>query len=603
MVELCNMNANFDFSKIAVEFLQNNLDKITGILKKVAKSTRDQVRLRLDSTYKDYIETILQRHSKVKSFFIRNEPVHLYKFYIPLGLSFRNKHLRNFGLLDVVAISPFSIITGSAGSGKSMLMRHLLINSLFIKEKIPIFVELRQMNQDEDNLRSVIEKVLFANKFRIEGEYIEKALEAGHFAVFLDGFDEVNLSKRQAIGRQIISFSEKYSDNWLIVSSRPDNLLEGLAGFALFEVDPLDIDQAQELISKLPYDEDIKTKFQEDLGKELFKQHESFLSNPLLLSIMLLTYGQGAHIPNKLNVFYNQAYEALFQRHDALKSGFQRDRCTQLDIQDFAKVFSAFCLQTYDKTEFEFSRMQALKYLTEAKKISQIEYNSEDYLNDALQAVCLLVQDGINIVFAHRSFQEYFTARFIAECKPGIQRRLIEKYSKASRTDTVMQILYEIRADVVEFYYIMPGLEELQKFLRLNNDVDMVHYIHFVKTQYDRFEIMPDEGIIGFYSKEHRSEFHDLIRFILSNCGYLIGWKGFERNEDNYWEKYYWHELEEGIKTKNFAQEDKFVKDLAEKGGIFSMHTLRTIFEIGKILKGRAKSVDESLETILKGAE
>src|SRR6185503_8614326 len=129
------------------------------------------------------------------------------------------------------------------------------------------------------------------------------------------------------------------------------------------------LDQACELVQKLPFESEFTSKFLKDLRDTLFAKHNSFLSNPLLLSIMLLTYGQSADIPNKLNVFYNQAYEALFQRHDALKGAFQRDRSTGLDIQDFAKVFAAFSLQTYDKRVFQMSKTQAIDYLEGAKKI------------------------------------------------------------------------------------------------------------------------------------------------------------------------------------------------------------------------------------------
>ena len=153
------------------------------------------------------------------------------------------------------------------------------------------------------------------------------------------------------------------------MSSRPDTDLEAWQQFVTAELQPLTLDRACDLVKPLPYDDEIKEKFLEDLQTELFKKHKSFLSNPLLLSIMLLTYGQSAHIPDKLNVFYSQAYEALFERHDALKGGFQRQRRTVLDIQEFARVFSAFCLQTYDKTEFQFTRTSALQYVEASKSI------------------------------------------------------------------------------------------------------------------------------------------------------------------------------------------------------------------------------------------
>ena len=88
-------------------------------------------------------------------------------------------------------------------------------------------------------------------------------------------------------------------------------------------VQPLDLASAVELVRKLPFDDPVKERFVADLHGGLFKSHESFLSNPLLLSIMLLTYSDIAHIPTKLSIFYTQAYESLFQKHDALKGGFR----------------------------------------------------------------------------------------------------------------------------------------------------------------------------------------------------------------------------------------------------------------------------------------
>jgi len=598
-----NMNGEIDFNKIAAEFFQEKFDSITKIIKRLAKGTADKVRLHLDSSYKDYIKTLLERHSKVKSFFIRNEPVYLYDFYVELDLSAKPKKMESPGIRDILKVSPFSIITGSAGSGKSMLMRHLILNAILSKEKIPVFIELRQLNQDDSSLREIIQKVLYANKFRLDDEFIEKALDSGHFVIFLDGLDEVALDKRRTLSREILSIAEKYSENGFVVSSRPDNILEGWPGFIIYEVAPLTQSQAQELISKLPFDEDLKSKFQVELGKELFVKHRSFLSNPLLLSIMLLTYGQGAHIPDKLNVFYNQAYEALFQRHDALKGGFQRKRLTRLDIQDFAKVFSAFSLQTYDKNEIEFSRMEALGYIDKAKMITQLDYSNEDYLNDALQAVCLLVEEGLMIVFAHRSFQEYFTAQFICEAKPEIQERLIKKYNQKLQTDTVMKLLYELKPDILEIYYILPGIKKLCQFLQCEDNINLENYLRFLKI-FDSIIISEDSlGGRPSAGKENTArEFFDLILFILNNCGHLIDWNGFQPNKnhiDYLWKKYGKSEQYVSISTKELNPEDDFVKEMSHSTGFVSIITLNGILRIGKILEGRRRESEESLLEIL----
>jgi predicted NACHT family NTPase len=204
--------------------------------------------------------------------------------------------------------------------------------------------------------------------------------KADHLCILLDGFDEPEFSRRKFVADQIRDLSERYPGNWIILSSREDSSLEGWSNFTKFSLQPLTLDRAGQLVEKLPFDDPVKTKFVADLRNGLYERHRSFLSNPLLLSIMLLTYSDNAQIPPKLSLFYNQAYESLFQRHDALKGGFQRERRTDLDIQDFGKVFAAFCLQTYDKREFSFSKIKALEYLDSAKTICGIKYESHKFL-------------------------------------------------------------------------------------------------------------------------------------------------------------------------------------------------------------------------------
>jgi hypothetical protein len=608
------MAEEFDINKVTAEFLQQNLEKFIGTFiggaKGIFKAGVDQLRLRLDRTYKEYISNLLKRHSKIKSFFIRAEPVNLYDFYIPLSISTRQRIIKGTGINDIVNISHFSIITGSAGSGKSMLMRHLLINTIVNKDKAPIFIELRQFNQDGGDLRKMIFQVLTNNKFELDDDFIEKALKAGHFAIFLDGFDEINLTKRKAISREILSFTEKYGNNWFVISSRPDNLLEGWQGFVLFRVSPLSLDQAKELLKKLPFDEEIKEKFVLDLTEELFKKHKSFLSNPLLISIMLLTYSQGANIPTKLNVFYNQAYEALFERHDAYKGGFQRERRTVLDIQDFAKVFSAFCLQTYDKRKFEFSQVEALDYFDKAKEITLLDYISKDYLLDALQAVCLLVEDGLMIVFPHRSFQEYFTARFITEAKPNIQKLLVEKYSKNISADDIFDLLYEMKPDIVEQYCIIPEIDKWRKLINCKGRMGITHYARLLKEMIRIFSFMGKEGKLDIagHATPKGMLFINLLIFTNKNCRHFVDWKSFDKEFFNNpmrsfktmeFIKKYSIKQNQIFGPKEFKPLSHVFRDFAEIPDLWSLESLRKFFEVGDALKLKSKNADVSLTKIL----
>src|SRR6185436_10907197 len=115
-------------------------------------------------------------------------------------------------------------------------------------------------------------------------------------------------------------------------------------------------------------------------------------------------------IPNKLSVFYNQAYEALFERHDALKDGYRRVLRSALDIQDFARLFSAFCIQSYDRSQTAFSKQEVLEGIRSSQELVGIDVDRVCYFQDLVEAVCLMVEDGLQVVFPHRSFQEFFAA-------------------------------------------------------------------------------------------------------------------------------------------------------------------------------------------------
>jgi predicted NACHT family NTPase len=227
------MAEEFNINEVIASFLQQNIDKFLETGKDVIKTTSEKVRLQLDRTYQSYLRSVLEKHSRAKSFFIRDEPVYLYEFYVPLAVRHRGGVIDHPSVVDIQKVSRCSTVVGSAGSGKSMFMRHLLLNTVLSKFKVPVFIELRQFNAKNHDLNDLIVQTLKANKFNLDSGFIEKALRAGHFVLFLDGFDEVNQSKREEVSRNVQEFAKVYDQNTIVVSSRPDNQLEGWPDFAM----------------------------------------------------------------------------------------------------------------------------------------------------------------------------------------------------------------------------------------------------------------------------------------------------------------------------------------------------------------------------------
>ena len=203
MPEDLDFTKDLDVNKVAAEFIQRNIDSFVTVGKAVLKGSANQLRLRFDKTYKSYIGCLLDRYSKAKSFFIRNEPVYLHKFYVPLAVTLGQIRFERPDIVSLSGVSPRLVVTGTAGSGKSMFMRHLFLTCLFAKAKVPIFIKLRQLNQTGDTFRAAISRSLRSCRFRLDETYIDAALKAGHFALFLDGFDEIADNKKEAAASAI----------------------------------------------------------------------------------------------------------------------------------------------------------------------------------------------------------------------------------------------------------------------------------------------------------------------------------------------------------------------------------------------------------------
>jgi hypothetical protein len=100
----------------------------------------------------------------------------------------------------------------------------------------------------------------------------------------------------------------KYSDCIFLVTSRPDETrFAGWNEFYVGKILPFDAKQVDLFIKKIDFDEKLKNRFILEVKKNLFKTHKEFLSNPLLCTMMLMTYNEFDEIPAKRHVFYSKA--------------------------------------------------------------------------------------------------------------------------------------------------------------------------------------------------------------------------------------------------------------------------------------------------------
>ncbi|HYN54742.1 MAG TPA: NACHT domain-containing protein [Methylotenera sp.] len=595
-----------DQGKFAADFLAANLDKIYGFGKKVYGKADAAIQVSLKTAYTDYLNASRLKHSKSKSFFIRNQPVELYSYYVPTSIACGNRLITKPNFKKCTDFTNRIVISGTGGSGKSVLMKHLFLDCIHEKSHTPILIELRDLNSYEKTLDDFVNESLSNFGFKTTQDYIKNAKLAGHFCYFFDGFDEISPKLRNKITREISSLSKKFPKCPIFISSRPDDTLTSLDEFSTFKMCPLELSEALELVGKLPFDDVIKDKFCSNLSKGLFEKHKSFLSNPLLLSIMLLTYGENAEIPSKLSIFYNQAFDALFRRHDAYKGAYSRDRLTTLDSQDFIRLFSLFSLQTYEKRLFKMPRSQCLEFIEKSIKILNINVDANDYLNDLLSAVCLLIEDGLEITFSHRSFQEYFVALYISTAAPEVQFRLIERFWINLNSDNVFNLLREINPDLYERALLVPKLEEFFAEIKVKNTIEIPHLIRYLKLIFRTVEYNhdpdQDHGMMFFFdnSKEGiRICQHRIVQIAVRDYSDYVMPTKEKINEDSLrmFKKHFQDVTEYEVNTLD--NKSPIVFDLNANGSWYSVAYLSAAYSAFKGLKSKHTNTTQSFDILL----
>ena len=594
------MDMESEIGKLAADFVTRNIAKIVELGASALTGAKSEVELRLKTAYSTYLKNATARYGRAKSFFVRDVPTDIYSFYVPMRVTSGKASLPKVGLADILKLTKRAVVTASAGAGKSILLRHLFLNTLRRSDRIPVFVELRSLETPDQTVFDAISTNLTTLGFDLGNRYIQKGLERGHFAVFLDGFDEVKSEIRVSLSSQIVQLSRNAPDCVIIVSSRHDDVFAGWDDFREFRVSPLTVEEACELVEKLRFDAELKNKFISDLRGFLFKRHESFLSNPLLLSIMLLTYGESADIPTKLSLFYNQAYEALYQRHDALKGGYQRKRKTPLDIQDFARVFGAFCLQTYDERKFRFSRYEAREYVQKARSYVELEVSDADYLDDCLQAVCLLMEDGLNVVFSHRSFQEYFVAHYVYGADPRVQRRLLDRFLPSIHSDNVYALLHEMNPGLIEREVLVPRLKATFEEIRVRRFVGISHLTRFLKAHFYSVRVSPD-GLEFLGRPQGTNEFATLDVLAFTYHRYLAAeaTADGERQLAAFRRKYAISKRS-AYDLSELSVGSPFIRELAQLDGLFSIQGLQSVLRLSRELERKHSKAPESLDKLLR---
>ena len=472
-------------TNVATNIVEDSAKNAWNKIKKFFQDLDAKDSIRYKTAYEKYLINTEQKVSKIKTIIYRRAPKDLYSFYECIGVLYNGNTINTENINNLLEIGNKIIVTGTGGVGKSILFKHLFLNTVAETEYIPVLIELRSFNihdVKDISIYTAIYKCLVDNGFELSEEYFEYSLREGAYIIFFDGYDEVNRDKTEKITSEIKALSEKYGENKFFISSRPSEEFIGWNDFCEVETLKLNKQQALNLVKKLEFDEVVKDTFCKELDRTLYNKYESFASNPLLLNIMLLTFQKHASIPERLNDFYDEAFVTLFNVHDATKDSYVRDIIIGLGCEDFKLVFSYICFKSYFNGEFQFSESRIRFYIQQAKeKFDRFNFTVENFQEDLTQSVCMLVKEGGTYRFSHRSFQEYFAAWYTCKLVDDAQAKLLLNWIQESDSvfsDSYFTMLFDLQSEKVNKIILCPILKEVKKlYLQYGFSIDLLNIL------------------------------------------------------------------------------------------------------------------------------
>lgn len=357
----------------------------------------------------------------VKTFYQINESVDLHKFYVPTRVENINTIIDSIEKIDSSSIA----LEGTVGQGKSIFMRYLTYQEATQGNRVPIFFELRRLNVKqtlEDAISTLISNwiPLFTK------EHFEKIASSGDVVLFLDGFDEIAQEDVSRLINEIEGWHERYPNMQLVISTRPEAEIQKSNPMKVYKIAEYEFYEQKQLIKKLVQDEE----FQENLIKNIETSSleiKELLKTPLMVTLFVKQYEASLKIPKNQNEFYENLFYNIASLHDNTKAGYIRKLNSNLDISKLQEIFEEFCFITSNEQKLVFSKKDTIEKIKKCLDKQNISDNPESVLKDFSTVVCLLLKDGSEYSFIHRSIQEYFYSSFISHKSPEAKKIFYNK--------------------------------------------------------------------------------------------------------------------------------------------------------------------------------
>lgn len=324
--------------------------------------------------------------------------------------------------LEVVRKIQKLFILGKPGAGKTTFLKYLALRASDGELPfLPLFVPLKQWGDSGSSLLRFLEQQLKACHFPPSRQFVEKLLHEGKSLLLLDGLDEVGEDRRGQVIEAIQQISQEYGRNRFVMTCR---IAANEYTFTQFtEGEMADFAPPQmEIFAQKWFADDPKKKdlFLAEIKKTEHEGLRELARIPLLLTLLCLGFAETLNFPNRRAEIYEEAIDALLKKWDVSRNIHRDEPYKSLTLGRKRQMLARIASVSFEKGEYFLPKRQLVRqietYLHGLPDSNPDEIDGEGVLRAIEAQHGILIERAQGIYsFAHLTFQEYFTAKYIVE--------------------------------------------------------------------------------------------------------------------------------------------------------------------------------------------